>query len=211
MHLTPKVFKWGASRRHFRLIVFVCVLCSPTVPAKHPINFFALQCPEVCLTAKVIKYLPEEIEYIIQNGPIFNLQMNFGGNKDGTARAACKKCGYAGHLTFQCRNFIKVDPSKELVLDVSSTSSDSEDEYVTPLIALRQQETAKEESSKKKKEKKKKQKKQKKSKKKRHSSSDSDSSDADSRKRKRDTSRDKSSSTSKHKRKRRRRNSSDSD
>lgn len=25
-----------------------------------------------------------------------------------TSRAACKKCGYAGHLTFQCRNFIKV-------------------------------------------------------------------------------------------------------
>lgn len=25
-----------------------------------------------------------------------------------TSRSACKKCGYAGHLTFQCRNFIKV-------------------------------------------------------------------------------------------------------
>lgn len=25
-----------------------------------------------------------------------------------SSRAACKKCGYAGHLTFQCRNFIKV-------------------------------------------------------------------------------------------------------
>lgn len=23
-------------------------------------------------------------------------------------RAACKKCGYSGHLTFQCRNFLKV-------------------------------------------------------------------------------------------------------
>lgn len=23
-------------------------------------------------------------------------------------RAACKKCGYAGHLTFQCRNFLRV-------------------------------------------------------------------------------------------------------
>ncbi|KAF9794746.1 hypothetical protein SFRURICE_017436 [Spodoptera frugiperda] len=46
-------------------------------------------------------------------------------NKFGkeTARAACKKCGYAGHLTFQCRNFIKVDPNKEIVLDVSSTSN----------------------------------------------------------------------------------------
>lgn len=29
-------------------------------------------------------------------------------NKDST-RAACKKCGYAGHLTYQCRNFLKVN------------------------------------------------------------------------------------------------------
>ncbi|CAG5055163.1 unnamed protein product [Parnassius apollo] len=63
-------------------------------------------------------------------------------NKFGkeTTRAACKKCGYAGHLTFQCRNFIKVDPNKEIVLDVSSTSSDSEDEYATPLQSLREAE-----------------------------------------------------------------------
>lgn len=57
-----------------------------------------------------------------------------------TIRPACKKCGYAGHLTFQCRNFIKVDPNKEIVLDVSSTSSDSEDEYLTPLTELREKE-----------------------------------------------------------------------
>nr|CAD7437482.1 unnamed protein product [Timema bartmani] len=57
-----------------------------------------------------------------------------------TIRPACKKCGYAGHLTFQCRNFIKVDPNKEIVLDVSSTSSDSEQEYVTPLTELREKE-----------------------------------------------------------------------
>ncbi|CAK1591100.1 unnamed protein product [Parnassius mnemosyne] len=63
-------------------------------------------------------------------------------NKFGkeTTRAACKKCGYAGHLTFQCRNFIKVDPNKEIVLDVSSTSSDSEVEYATPLQSLREAE-----------------------------------------------------------------------
>lgn len=146
-------------------------------------------------------------------GVIF--QMNFSGNKDGTSRAACKKCGYAGHLTFQCRNFIKVDPSKELVLDVSSTSSDSEDEYVTPLTALREQEVAKkvdEGSSKKKKDKKKKKKKEKKKKKKRQKSSDdSDSSDDGRRKRKRDSSKDASTSTSRHKKKRRRRSSSKSD
>ncbi|XP_049880241.1 protein SREK1IP1-like [Pectinophora gossypiella] len=57
-----------------------------------------------------------------------------------SSRAACKKCGYAGHLTFQCRNFIKVDPNKEIVLDVSSTSSDSEEEYATPLQSLREAE-----------------------------------------------------------------------
>jgi hypothetical protein len=57
-----------------------------------------------------------------------------------TVRPACKKCGYAGHLTFQCRNFIKVDPNKEIVLDVSSTSSDSEEEYLTPLTELREKE-----------------------------------------------------------------------
>lgn len=35
----------------------------------------------------------------------------------------------AGHLTFECRNFVRVDPRKDIVLDVSSTSSEeSEDE-----------------------------------------------------------------------------------
>lgn len=57
-----------------------------------------------------------------------------------TARAACKKCGYAGHLTYQCRNFIKVDPNKEIVLDVSSTSSGTDQEYLTPLTELRERE-----------------------------------------------------------------------
>ncbi|EEB18882.1 conserved hypothetical protein [Pediculus humanus corporis] len=52
------------------------------------------------------------------------------------SRASCKKCGYSGHLTYQCRNFIKVDPNKDIVLDVSSTSSESEDDTLTPLTAL---------------------------------------------------------------------------
>ncbi|XP_034035894.1 protein SREK1IP1 [Thalassophryne amazonica] len=51
-----------------------------------------------------------------------------GPNKDNI-RAGCKKCGYPGHLTFECRNFVRVDPQKDIVLDVSSTSSEeSEDE-----------------------------------------------------------------------------------
>ena len=35
----------------------------------------------------------------------------------------------AGHLTFQCRNFIKVDPKKDTIhLDISSTSSEESEE-----------------------------------------------------------------------------------
>lgn len=34
----------------------------------------------------------------------------------------------AGHLTYECRNFIRADPNKDVLLDVSSTSSESEDE-----------------------------------------------------------------------------------
>lgn len=60
-------------------------------------------------------------------------------NKE-SARPACKKCGYTGHLTYQCRNFIKVDPNKDIVLDVSSTSSESEQDYLTPLTELREKE-----------------------------------------------------------------------
>lgn len=105
------------------------------------------------------------------------MESKFSGfAKETTARPACKKCGYSGHLTFQCRNFIKIDPNKDIVLDVSSTSSEPEEEYVTPLVQLRETELAlklKEAASKKKK------KKKKKSKKRKHNTSDSDSSDAD--------------------------------
>lgn len=39
----------------------------------------------------------------------------------------------AGHLTFECRNFVRVDPQKDIVLDVSSTSSEeSEDDIPVP-------------------------------------------------------------------------------
>ena len=42
-----------------------------------------------------------------------------------------------GHLTFQCRNFLKADPQKDIVLDIDSTSSDSDDEnFVSPLTKL---------------------------------------------------------------------------
>ncbi|KAG8131061.1 hypothetical protein E2320_017582 [Naja naja] len=43
----------------------------------------------------------------------------------------------AGHLTFECRNFLRVDPKRDIVLDVSSTSSEeSEEEEVGKLDAV---------------------------------------------------------------------------
>uniref|UniRef100_A0A673MU94 Protein SREK1IP1 n=1 Tax=Sinocyclocheilus rhinocerous TaxID=307959 RepID=A0A673MU94_9TELE len=50
-----------------------------------------------------------------------------GPNKDNI-RAGCKRCGYPGHLTFECHNFVRVDPRKDIVLDVSSTSSEESEE-----------------------------------------------------------------------------------
>jgi len=91
--------------------------------------------------------------------------------KSAEIKSGCKKCGYPGHLTFQCRNFIKLDPIKDVVLDVSSTSSDSEDDYSTPLTSLRAAEL--------------KAKKKKKAKKRRHrSGSSSEDSDSEARKKK---------------------------
>uniref|UniRef100_A0A8C4Q971 Protein SREK1IP1 n=1 Tax=Eptatretus burgeri TaxID=7764 RepID=A0A8C4Q971_EPTBU len=46
-------------------------------------------------------------------------------NKE-SVRAGCRKCGYPGHLTYECRNFVRADPSRDLLLDVSSTSSESD-------------------------------------------------------------------------------------
>lgn len=109
------------------------------------------------------------------------METKFSGfAKETTARPACKKCGYSGHLTFQCRNFIKIDPNKDIVLDVSSTSSESEEEYVTPLVQLRETELAiklKQAATQKKK-------KKKKSKKRKHKSSDNDSSESEDKERK---------------------------
>ncbi|BET00435.1 7 transmembrane receptor (rhodopsin family) [Nesidiocoris tenuis] len=98
-----------------------------------------------------------------------------------SVRPACRKCGYSGHLTYQCRNFIKIDPNKDIVLDVSSTSSESDDDYVTPLRALREQELLEKVKEKKVKKPKKKKKKKKESS---DSESDSDSDSADERRKK---------------------------
>ncbi|CAH0547541.1 unnamed protein product [Brassicogethes aeneus] len=116
-----------------------------------------------------------------------------------SVRAACKKCGYAGHLTYQCRNFIKVDPNKEIVLDVSSTSSESEQDYLTPLTELREKEL-------KEKLKEVKSKKKHKKKKRKHSSTDSESdSDSESEKEKKH----KKKKSKKHKRKSKKKRHSD--
>ena len=42
-----------------------------------------------------------------------------GGPGQGSApKLGCKKCGYTGHFTFECRNFVKLDPEKEVALQV---------------------------------------------------------------------------------------------
>ena len=51
---------------------------------------------------------------------------------------ACKTTTYfpfvvcaAGHLTYECRNFIRADPTKDVHLDVSSTSSEESESEVS--------------------------------------------------------------------------------
>merc|ERR1711874_513846 len=65
------------------------------------------------------------------------------GIRQVEVRTGCKKWGYPGHFTYECRNFVKLDQQKELVLDISSCSSDSEDETDTPIAALRRYEMRK--------------------------------------------------------------------
>ena len=119
-----------------------------------------------------------------------------GGPRQTENKTGCKKCGYSGHLTFQCRNFIKLDPVKDPVLDVSSTSSD-EDEYLTPLTSLRASEI-----------KAKKEKKKKAKKRRRYSDSSSDSESSKRKKRKKE--KKKKKKKEKKKRKKRERSSSSS-
>ncbi|XP_046844652.1 protein SREK1IP1-like, partial [Xenia sp. Carnegie-2017] len=47
--------------------------------------------------------------------------------EESSFKAGCKKCGYSGHLTFQCRNILKIDSEHDVVVDVSSTSSEESD------------------------------------------------------------------------------------
>ncbi|KAI1723864.1 zinc knuckle domain-containing protein [Ditylenchus destructor] len=55
---------------------------------------------------------------------------------------ACRKCGFTGHLAYQCRNFIQLKPNQETQIDISSTSSE---EYETPLKNKKQDKDKKKE------------------------------------------------------------------
>ncbi|VDK35136.1 unnamed protein product [Taenia asiatica] len=56
-------------------------------------------------------------------------------------RAGCKKCGFSGHLTFQCRNYLRSGETGNIDLDIESTSSDSDDdEMLKEAIAKRKAE-----------------------------------------------------------------------
>uniref|UniRef100_A0A0X3P7E8 CCHC-type domain-containing protein n=1 Tax=Schistocephalus solidus TaxID=70667 RepID=A0A0X3P7E8_SCHSO len=58
-----------------------------------------------------------------------------------TFRAGCKKCGFTGHMTFQCRNYLRADAAGDVVLDVESTSSESEvDEVLKAAIEAKRAE-----------------------------------------------------------------------
>lgn len=47
-------------------------------------------------------------------------------NNSRTVRAGCTLCGFPGHFRYQCRNFQQINPNQNVMLDVSSTSSDSD-------------------------------------------------------------------------------------
>ncbi|VDM31207.1 unnamed protein product [Hydatigera taeniaeformis] len=58
-------------------------------------------------------------------------------------RVGCKKCGFSGHLTFQCRNYLRSGETGNIDLDIESTSSDSDDdEMLKEAIAKRKAELA---------------------------------------------------------------------
>uniref|UniRef100_A0A914HJR4 CCHC-type domain-containing protein n=1 Tax=Globodera rostochiensis TaxID=31243 RepID=A0A914HJR4_GLORO len=118
---------------------------------------------------------------------------------------ACRKCGFVGHLPFQCRNFIQLKPNQKVDIDISSTSSE---EYTTPLTVREGKKAVKKMRKRQKKELKKLEKKRKKEKKKKrkrkHSSSTSDSDERNSDGKKRRTEKER------NKKKRRRKSSTSS-
>eukprot|EP00112_Aurelia_sp_Birch-Aquarium-sp1_P018944 Seg46.8 transcript_id=Seg46.8/GoldUCD/mRNA.D3Y31 product="Protein SREK1IP1" protein_id=Seg46.8/GoldUCD/D3Y31 len=49
-------------------------------------------------------------------------------NKADSNRIGCRKCGYTGHLSFECFNTLRTNPQQEVIVDVGSTSSDTDDD-----------------------------------------------------------------------------------
>ncbi|KAI1289542.1 Protein SREK1IP1 [Halotydeus destructor] len=99
-------------------------------------------------------------------------------------RPSCVKCGYPGHFTYQCRNFIKTSSNHGMLLDVSSTSSDPDSDAedlskaaVRPFALEKNAEKLTEDSKSEKKKKHKKEKKSKKKKKKHRRRDDSSDSE----------------------------------
>ncbi|CAD6189647.1 unnamed protein product [Caenorhabditis auriculariae] len=59
---------------------------------------------------------------------------------------ACRKCGYPGHMTYQCRNFIQLKPDTSTkAYELSSTSSEESEDDETPLVIRRRQKEEEEE------------------------------------------------------------------
>lgn len=77
---------------------------------------------------------------VIMESNLKDLMARLTNQTSDNIRPACKKCGYPGHFTYQCRNFLQINPHKDIVLDISSTSSESEEEFVSPLVKLREEE-----------------------------------------------------------------------
>ena len=116
----------------------------------------------------------------------------------GVPRSGCKRCGFPGHLTFECRNVINTsiqsqraaeagpaNPLQKVVLDVSSTSSEwSSEEGETPLKRLNKEELERKRRENKSKKKSKK-KKRRKEEEEESSDSESDSDSEEERRRKR--------------------------
>src|SRR5690349_13135503 len=49
-------------------------------------------------------------------------------NSTEGVRLGCTLCGFPGHFRYQCRNFQQINPNQDVILDVSSTSSDSDED-----------------------------------------------------------------------------------
>nr|CDS24848.1 hypothetical protein EgrG_000314900 [Echinococcus granulosus] len=55
----------------------------------------------------------------------------------------CKKCEFSGHLTFQCRNYLRSGETNNVDPDIESTSLDSDDdEMLNEAIGKRKAELA---------------------------------------------------------------------